>query len=105
MVNDVAGEGVGIDSDTNAATFLTRATAVELPQMPKRQLADRIFDEILALRRPQSVVVELDPDRNLDERDVEARRKQAIQSRVLDESVSVGPVGPAVIGRRQLIVE
>jgi len=24
---------------------------------------------------------------------------------VLDESVSVGPVGPAVIGRRQLIVE
>jgi phosphopantothenoylcysteine decarboxylase/phosphopantothenate--cysteine ligase len=105
VVNDVAGEGVGIDSDTNAATFLTRATAVELPQMPKRQLADRIFDEILALRRPQSVVVELDPDRNLDERDVEARRKQAIQSRVLDESVSVGPVGPAVIGRRQLIVE
>ena len=102
VVNDVAGEGVGIDSDTNAATFLTRATAVELPQMPKRQLADRIFDEILALRRPQSVVVELDPDRNLDERDVEARRKQAIQSRVLDESVSVGPVG---MGRRQLIVE
>jgi len=102
VVNDVAGEGVGIDSDANAATFLTRATAVELPQMPKRQLADRIFDEILALRRPQSVVVELDPDRNLDERDVEARRKQAIQSRVLDESVSVGPVG---MGRRQLIVE
>jgi phosphopantothenoylcysteine decarboxylase/phosphopantothenate--cysteine ligase len=100
VVNDVAGEGVGIDSDTNAATFLTRATAVELPQMPKRQLADRIFDEILALRRPQSVVVELDPDRNLDERDVEARKKQAIQNRVLDESV------PAGAGRRhQLIVE
>jgi hypothetical protein len=60
-------------------------------------LADRIFDEILALRRPQSVVVELD-----DERDVEARRKQAIQNRVLDESVPVGPVG---VSRRQLIVE
>ena len=99
VVNDVAVEGVGIDSDTNAATFLTRATSVELPQMPKRQLADRIFDEILALRRPQSVVVELDPEANLDERDVEARRKQAIQSRVLDESV------PAGAGRRQLIVE
>ena len=95
VVNDVAGEGVGIDSDTNAATFLTRATSVELPQMPKRQLADRIFDEILALRRPQSVVVELD-----DERDVEARKKKAIQNRVLDESVPVGA------GRRhQLIVE
>jgi hypothetical protein len=63
--------------------------------MPKRQLADRIFDEILALRRPQSVVVELD-----DERDVEARKKQAIQNRVLEESVPVGA------GRRhQLIVE
>ncbi len=56
VVNDVAGEGVGIDADTNAATFLTRATAVELPQMPKRQLADRILDEILTLRRPRPVV-------------------------------------------------
>jgi phosphopantothenoylcysteine decarboxylase/phosphopantothenate--cysteine ligase len=99
VVNDVAGEGVGIDSDTNAATFLTRATAVELPQMPKRQLADRIFDEILTLRRPRHMVEELDPERNLDERDVEARKKQAIQSRVLDESVPVGA------GRRHLIVE
>src|SRR5208283_4880265 len=50
VINDVAGEGVGIDADTNAATFLTRATAVELPEMPKRQLADRILDEILTLR-------------------------------------------------------
>ncbi len=98
VVNDVAGEGVGIDSDTNAATFLTRATSVELPQMPKRQLADRILDEILTLRRPRHVVVELD-----DARDVEARKKQAIQSRVLDESVPAGP--PVGMGRRQLIVE
>ena len=60
VVNDVAGDGVGIDADTNAATFLTRDHGVELPEMPKRQLADRILDEILALRRPRSVVVELD---------------------------------------------
>jgi transcription termination factor Rho len=40
------------------------------------------------------MVVELD-----DEREVEARKKQAIQNRVLDESV------PAGAGRRQLIVE
>ena len=60
VVNDVAGEGVGIDADTNAATFLTRTTSVELPEMPKRQLADRILDEILTLRRPRSVVVEND---------------------------------------------
>ncbi len=54
VANDVTGEGVGIDADHNAATFLTTTTAIELPQMPKRQLADRILDEILALRRPQS---------------------------------------------------
>src|SRR5450631_238246 len=59
VVNDVAGEGVGIDSDLNAATFLTLTTAIELPEMPKRKLADRILDEILTLRRPRSLMVEI----------------------------------------------
>jgi len=89
LVNDVAGEGVGIDADTNAATFLTRTTSVELPEMPKRQLADRILDEILSLRRPRSVVVEVD----------EHQDAQAAQERVLSESIPVGA------GRRQLIIE
>jgi len=60
VVNDVAGEGVGIDSDLNAATFLTPTTATELPEMPKRKLADRILDEIAALRRPRGLLVEMD---------------------------------------------
>jgi phosphopantothenoylcysteine decarboxylase/phosphopantothenate--cysteine ligase len=94
VVNDVAGEGVGIDADTNAATFLTRDTAVELLQMPKRQLADRILDEILSFRRPRPLVEELDQ-----QPDVNAHSRQAIQDRVLDESIPVGA------GRRQLIVE
>ena len=89
LINDVAGEGVGIDADTNAATFLTRTTSVELPEMPKRQLADRILDEILTLRRPRSVVVE----------DDEHQETQTAQDRVLSESI------PAVAGRRQLIIE
>lgn len=88
VVNDVAGEGVGIEADTNAATFLTPATAIELPEMPKRQLADRILDEILALRRPRAVVVELD----------ERESSQASQDRVLRDTVSTAT-------RRQLIVE
>jgi len=88
VINDVAREGVGIDADTNAATFLTRATAVELPEMPKRQLADRILDEILTLRRPRSVVVEIEEHQDV----------QAAQERVLSESL------PAGAGRR-LIVE
>jgi phosphopantothenoylcysteine decarboxylase/phosphopantothenate--cysteine ligase len=94
VMNDVAGEGVGIDADTNAATFLTSATAVELPRMPKRELADRILDEILTLRRPRPVVVEID-----EHRDTDASQKQAIQDRVLSESI------PAGATRRQLIVE
>ena len=60
VVNDVSGDRIGIEADANAATFLTLSTAVELPEMPKRQLADRILDEILALRRPRQVLVEID---------------------------------------------
>jgi phosphopantothenoylcysteine decarboxylase/phosphopantothenate--cysteine ligase len=94
VVNDVAGEGVGIDADTNAATFLTRATAVELPEMPKRQLADRILDEILTLRRPRPVMLEMDEGQ-----DSAPDQAQARQDRVLEESVV------AAASRRPLIVE
>jgi len=60
VVNDVASANVGIDADNNAVTFLTLSTAIEMPEMPKRKLADRILDEILALRRPKQMVMELD---------------------------------------------
>jgi phosphopantothenoylcysteine decarboxylase/phosphopantothenate--cysteine ligase len=59
VVNDVSREGVGFDSDSNGATFLTATTAQDLPDMSKRKLADRILDEVVALRRPQSLLVEL----------------------------------------------
>jgi len=94
VVNEVTGEGVGIDADTNAATFLTRAKAVELPQMPKRQLADRILDEILTLRRPRPMMLEMDEHQQTEP---EGRRSE--QDRVLDESVVV------TASRRELIVE
>jgi phosphopantothenoylcysteine decarboxylase/phosphopantothenate--cysteine ligase len=98
VVNDVARVGVGIDADLNAATFLTRATAVELPAMPKRQLADRILDEIATLRRPRSVMLEIDESRDLEAGGAAADEKQS-QDRVLEESVVVAS------SRRQLIVE
>jgi phosphopantothenoylcysteine decarboxylase/phosphopantothenate--cysteine ligase len=60
VVNDVSGNGIGIDADRNAATFLTLTTSIELPAMHKRKLADRILDEIAALRRPRSMVLEMD---------------------------------------------
>jgi phosphopantothenoylcysteine decarboxylase/phosphopantothenate--cysteine ligase len=59
VVNDVAKDGVGIDADVNAATFLTTSTSIEMPEMHKRRLADRILDEILALRRPRTMMVEM----------------------------------------------
>lgn len=89
VVNDVAGEGIGIEADANAATFLTPQTAIELPRMPKRQIADRIFDEILTLRRARPMVIELD----------ECVDAHARQARVLSEGASAGA------SRRQLIVE
>jgi phosphopantothenoylcysteine decarboxylase/phosphopantothenate--cysteine ligase len=58
VLNDVSREGVGFDSDRNAVTFLTQSTAMELPEMSKRELADRILEEVMTLRRPQKVVAE-----------------------------------------------
>ncbi len=85
VMNDVSGEGIGMDADSNAATFLTASTAIELPEMPKRKLADRILDEIAVLRKPRSVVVEMD--------------QPTAQARVLSESDA------PVAARRPLIVE
>ncbi len=59
VVNDVSREGVGFDADLNGATFLTATTAIDFPDMPKRALADRILDEVVGLRRPQSLLVEM----------------------------------------------
>jgi phosphopantothenoylcysteine decarboxylase/phosphopantothenate--cysteine ligase len=89
VVNTVTGDGVGIEADSNAATFLTLTTSTELHEMPKRQLADRILDEIIMLRRPRSLVVEM--DEHVDEK--------TRQDEVLEQAAS--PVG----SRWKLIVE
>jgi phosphopantothenoylcysteine decarboxylase/phosphopantothenate--cysteine ligase len=95
VVNTVTGDGVGIEADFNAATFLTLSTAIELPEMPKRNLADRILDEILALRRPRPMVLEF--DEHVDTVTVPERMSQ---EQVLSESDA-----PTPAVRRQLIVE
>ncbi len=58
VLNDVSRPGLGFDSDRNAAAFLTPDTLIELPEMSKRELADRILQEVVALRRPESMVAE-----------------------------------------------
>ena len=76
VVNDVSGDQSGIDSDVNAATFLTLSTAIEMPEMPKRKLADRILDEILSLRRPKQMVMELEDMSGIEE--IVGRRRPII---------------------------
>jgi len=95
VVNDVSGEAVGIEADTNAATFLTLSTSIELPEMTKRKLADRILDEIVTLRRPRSLLLEMD-----EHVDAKLRPELTSQDQVLNESMA-----PAVGTHRQLIVE
>jgi phosphopantothenoylcysteine decarboxylase / phosphopantothenate---cysteine ligase len=94
VVNDVTGDGIGIDADMNAATFLTLSTSIELPLMHKRKLADRILDEIVTLRRPRSMVLEM--DEHVDE---SARPEMSRQDQILNETA------PIAQARRQLIVE
>lgn len=50
VANDVSRPGAGFNVDTNIATLLTCSGAVECPLQSKRALAERILDEIMALR-------------------------------------------------------
>lgn len=52
VANDITKEGAGFNSDTNIATILTRdGEQVDLPLLSKKELADRILDEIVKLRK------------------------------------------------------
>jgi len=50
VLNDVSRAGVGFESDRNAAVFVTADAAVEIPEMTKRAMADRVLDGVVALR-------------------------------------------------------
>ena len=50
VANDITKEGAGFNSDTNIATIVTRDDEIELPLMTKRELADKILDEVIKLR-------------------------------------------------------
>jgi phosphopantothenoylcysteine decarboxylase / phosphopantothenate---cysteine ligase len=51
VANDITKEGAGFDTDTNIATIITKSgSEIDLPKMAKRELADRLLDEIVALR-------------------------------------------------------
>ncbi|MEO6334885.1 MAG: bifunctional phosphopantothenoylcysteine decarboxylase/phosphopantothenate--cysteine ligase CoaBC [Pyrinomonadaceae bacterium] len=56
VANDITRAGAGFNTDTNIATIMTPTTedAAELPMMSKRELADKILDEVVRIRKAQT---------------------------------------------------
>jgi len=50
VLNDVSRAGLGFESDRNAAIFITQDAAIEIPEMTKREMADRILGRTTMLR-------------------------------------------------------
>lgn len=51
VANDITKPGAGFNTDTNIATVITKGGEVELTLMSKREMADRILDEIVRVRK------------------------------------------------------
>lgn len=53
VANDITQKGAGFNADTNIATILRRGydDKIELPLMSKREMADKILDEVVKLRK------------------------------------------------------
>jgi len=57
VVNDVSREGVGFDSDRNAATIISQGEVVEVPETSKWEVAHRVLDQVVKLRKQRDTVV------------------------------------------------
>ena len=51
VVNDVSHAGLGFDSDRNAGTMLIGEREVAIPAMSKREMAAKVLDEVVRMRR------------------------------------------------------
>jgi phosphopantothenoylcysteine decarboxylase/phosphopantothenate--cysteine ligase len=53
VANDITEKGAGFNTDTNIATILRRGSdeKIEIPLMSKREMADKILDEVIKLRK------------------------------------------------------
>ena len=55
VANDITKKGAGFNTDTNIATILTHLGGKQdLPLMPKREMADKILDQIIKLRKKKA---------------------------------------------------
>jgi phosphopantothenoylcysteine decarboxylase / phosphopantothenate---cysteine ligase len=55
IVNDVSREGVGFDSERNAVTIITQDDVVEVPETSKWEVAQRVLDQVVKLRKRRPV--------------------------------------------------
>src|SRR5579872_1658649 len=53
VVNDVSRPGIGFDSERNAVTIITQDEVLEVPETSKWEVAQRVLDQLLRLRRHQ----------------------------------------------------
>jgi len=53
VVNDVSRDGVGFDSDRNAVTIITHDEIVEVPETTKWDVAQRVLDQVVRLRKAE----------------------------------------------------
>ena len=57
VVNDVSREGIGFDSDRNAVTIISQSEVVEVPETSKWEVAHRVLDQVVKLRKRRSATV------------------------------------------------
>jgi phosphopantothenoylcysteine decarboxylase/phosphopantothenate--cysteine ligase len=57
VVNDVSREGIGFDSDRNAVTIISHSEVVEVSETSKWEVAHRVLDQVVKLRKRSSVRV------------------------------------------------
>ena len=57
VVNDVSREGIGFDSDRNAVTIISQSEVVEVPETSKWEVAQRVLDQIVKLRKRSGVTI------------------------------------------------
>lgn len=53
VINDVSQPGIGFDADRNAVTIITREEVMEIPSIEKIEVAQRILDVALKLRKAE----------------------------------------------------
>ena len=57
VVNDVSREGIGFDSDRNQVTIITHDDVIEVPEMTKWEVAQRVLDQVVRIRQRRKSVV------------------------------------------------